>query len=423
MNSEQERYFARQTALPSMGKEGQKRLLNGSALIVGLGGLGAPAATFLALSGVGRIGLMDSDVVDFSNLHRQFTYSMADEGRLKVQVLGEFLTNRIPSLELERYPFDFGLEHTPIVSNFDVILDCTDQISAKCDLNTASLETERSFCTASLYRSSAQVAFFGAGGKPCFRCLYPELDSATLASCSEIGVLAIQATRAGMLQASLAMQGFIEPDALEPGKLLQLEWNEPDFETRVPARVGCPYCGAGPEARTYQRGPDNQARCEASDSYLADTSEFASPSSDLFELENYQVSHVETGSGISHRSRSSIARESEYAEVREWEVQELLEKWPSSRVILLDVREEAETRSRPIQHALAWPLSRLKQGNRPSKDPSMTGVHIFVTVCESGIRSLEAARHLQYLGEVRSLRGGRRAMMAYLAVQGNASTD
>ena len=200
--------YLRQTTLPEIGDEGQAKLGRASVLIVGTGGLGSPAATYLAAAGVGTIGLVDFDVVDESNLHRQILFGTSSVGRRKVEVARERLEELNPEIRVVTYDERLTSENAlRIMSDYDLILDGTDNFATRYLVNDACCILGKPNVYGSVFRFDGQVSVFATADGPCYRCLYPEPPPAHLVpSCAEGGVLGILPGIVGTLQATEAIK-------------------------------------------------------------------------------------------------------------------------------------------------------------------------------------------------------------------------
>ena len=217
--------YARQTRLPELGEEGQARLLNGSALIIGAGGLGSPISMYLAAAGVGRIGLVDFDTVDETNLHRQLLYGAKDVGRPKVEAARERLYDINPGINIDLHQVALSSENAlDILEPYDVILDGTDNFPTRYLVDDACTLLHKPNVYGSIFRFEGQVSVFDADRGPCYRCLYPDPPPPHLVpSCAEAGVLGVLPGVVGMLQATEAIKliaGIGEPLI---GKLLMYD--------------------------------------------------------------------------------------------------------------------------------------------------------------------------------------------------------
>jgi adenylyltransferase/sulfurtransferase len=172
--TEVERY-SRQLVLPEIGPEGQRKLKNAKAVIIGAGGLGIPASAYLAAAGFGTIGIVDHDIVEKSNLHRQILYSENDIGRLKAEVAAERLHVVNPNIEVQ--PFAVKLDSSnalELLKRFDIILDCTDNFPSRYLINDSCVLLHKPDVYASVFRFDGQATVFDADKGPCYRCLYPD---------------------------------------------------------------------------------------------------------------------------------------------------------------------------------------------------------------------------------------------------------
>lgn len=206
MPNSTERY-ARQLVLPQIGKAGQEKLAAARVLIVGLGGLGCPAAQYLAAAGVGTLGLVDHDKVQRSNLHRQILYGDADIGEAKVRAAAPHLKHINPEIRIETFGEKFRLENAiEIAKDFDILLDCTDNFAARDAINAYAVEYGKPNVFASLYRFEGMLTVFDVnGGAGCYRCLYsasPEF----IQNCSEAGVIGALPGIIGAMQALEAIK-------------------------------------------------------------------------------------------------------------------------------------------------------------------------------------------------------------------------
>ena len=201
---EEIRRYARHLILPEVGPEGQARLKAARVLAVGAGGLGSPLALYLAAAGVGTIGLVDFDVVDASNLHRQLLFGSSDVGRPKLDAAAERLGEVNPHVRVEPFPHRLTSENAlEIVGAFDVVADGTDNFPTRYLVNDACVLTGRPNVYASVYRFEGQASVFAAREGPCYRCLYAEPPPPDLVpSCAEAGVLGILPGLLGTIQAT-----------------------------------------------------------------------------------------------------------------------------------------------------------------------------------------------------------------------------
>jgi len=241
--------YSRHLTLPEFGQEGQEKLKNSSVLLVGAGGLGSPAATYLAAAGVGRIGLVDFDEVEASNLQRQILYGTSDVGRPKLDAASERLEDLNPHVEVERHEVRLTSDNAlGIIDDYDVVADGTDNFPTRYLVNDACVMTGTPNVYASIFRFEGQVSVFGTEDGPCYRCLYEEPPPPGLVpSCAEGGVLGILPGFIGTLQATEVIK--LLADVGEPlvGRLLMTDALNMDFRTvNVPTNPDCPVCGEDP---------------------------------------------------------------------------------------------------------------------------------------------------------------------------------
>ena len=201
--------YSRQMALPGVGQAGQQRIRNASVLVIGAGGLGAPALQYLAAAGVGRIGIMDGDVVEMSNLHRQPLYGVADVGRPKAVAAAERLRNLNREVRCDAIVSDATAENIDaLVADYDVTLECTDNLRAKFLVNDAIVRAGRPAVFASVYQYEGQLqAYLPRPDWPCVRCVWPEAPrDGMVGNCAEAGVLGPVPGTLGAMQAMQALQ-------------------------------------------------------------------------------------------------------------------------------------------------------------------------------------------------------------------------
>ena len=196
--------YARHLVLPHVGREGQERLRDASALIVGLGGLGSPAALYLAAAGVGRLGVLDFDTVAVHNLQRQVLHDTAAVGKAKTDSARARLEALNPHVRVETWQTTLTRDNARgIVADYDVVLDGTDSFATRYLVNDACVLEGRPNVHASIHRFEGQLSVFGAPGGPCYRCLHPEPPSAgSVPNCAEGGVLGVLPGLLGTLQAT-----------------------------------------------------------------------------------------------------------------------------------------------------------------------------------------------------------------------------
>src|SRR6516165_10106019 len=185
--------YSRHLIMPEVGLEGQKRLKASAVLLVGAGGLGSPLALYLAAAGVGKLGLVDFDVVDFTNLQRQVTFGTSDVGKAKSEAARIRLSNLNPDIEIEAFETKLTSENAlQLFKDFDIIVDGTDNFPTRYLVNDASILLGKPNVYGSIFRFEGQITVFGMPDGPCYRCLYPEPPPPGLVpSCAEGGVLGV----------------------------------------------------------------------------------------------------------------------------------------------------------------------------------------------------------------------------------------
>ena len=225
--------YLRQTTLPEFGEAGQARLRAGSVLIVGAGGLGSPAATYLAAAGVGRIGLVDFDRVDVTNLHRQILYATSDVGRPKLEAASARLRDMNDEIAIETHEARLTSENAmEIVAKYDVVLDGTDNFATRYLVNDACKLLGKPNVYGSVFRFDGQVSVFATADAPCYRCLYPEPPPPHLVqSCAEGGVLGVLPGIIGTLQATETIKLLAGVGETLAGRLLLFDALRMSFRT------------------------------------------------------------------------------------------------------------------------------------------------------------------------------------------------
>lgn len=343
--------YDRQMRLPEIGPEGQGRLLNASVLCVGAGGLGAPALLYLAAAGVGRIGIIDFDRVDETNLQRQVLFSTDMVGQPKAQEAAQRVRQLNPDIQVEYYDAELDVESASrLFPIYDVILDGTDNFETKFLINDAAVKFGKPWIYGAIQGFDGQVSVFNDRGGPCYRCFQPEKPRAAVMNCAEGGVIGAIAGIIGVTQALQAIQLITRHENFDPlvGKLWTLD------------------------ARTMQSKKlslRKNAHCQTCNKAPAHiVLAYASP----------------VCQAVEEISASRLKENNSYS--------------------LIDVRENDEWLRGHIEGAVLWPLSKLLAGDIPqiSKNAEI------VLYCQKGARSLQAAHLLKQNGftRVRSLAGG-----------------
>ena len=244
----QRRRYNRQMLIPEVGVEGQKKLLASRVLLIGAGGLGSPAAFYLAAAGVGTIGLVDDDVVDESNLQRQILHTADRIGVKKIESARQALNALNAETRVighdERLTGD-NVER--LIAGYDVIVDGTDNFETRYVLNAAAVKLRKPVVHGSIYRFDGQVTTFVPFEGPCYRCMYPTMPPPELApACDVAGVLGVLPGLIGMLQATEALKLMLGAGETLAGRLLMVDALNTEFnEVKVWRDPSCPACGEG----------------------------------------------------------------------------------------------------------------------------------------------------------------------------------
>lgn len=356
--------YSRHLLIPEVGLDGQRRLKGASALVIGTGGLGSPVALYLAAAGVGRVGLVDYDVVDVSNLQRQVIHGTSSIGALKVESARARLVDLNPDVQVDIYNEPFtSVNAMQIAGDYDIILDGTDNFPTRYLTNDVAVFLGKPNVYASIYRFDGQVSVFDAGRGPCYRCLFPEPPPPGLVpSCAEGGVLGVLPGTIGTIQATEALKVLLNVGVPLIGRLLLYDALEMSVEfVKLKKNPKCRVCG---------------------------------PSADIKTLIDY-----EAFCGVPGHDRESTSN----ADVPEISATELARRLKTDRLVLLDVREPHELDISGIPSAINIPLGTLAA--RLSELDSATDLVVF---CKSGTRSARALELLASAGfkKARNLRGG-----------------
>ncbi len=355
------RRYSRHLIMPEVGLDGQRKLKAARVLCVGAGGLGSPATLYLAAAGVGTIGLVDFDVVDFSNLQRQILHGTPDVGRPKLESARDRLTSVNPHVRIETHETTLTSANArEILADYDVVVDGTDNFPTRYLVNDACVLLGRPNVYGSIFRFEGQASIFAALGGPCYRCLYPEPPPPGLVpSCAEGGVLGVLPGIVGTIQATEAIKLILGAGSPLVGRLLVFDALAMRFrEFKLERDPACPACGESPTIRE-----------------LIDYEEFC-------------------GVGPRH------AVEPRHPEVTARELQALLDG--PEPPLLIDVREPHEARICRIPGAVLMPL-----GELPRRVAELDSTRRIVVHCRSGQRSARAVSFLRGAGfEAWNLKGG-----------------
>ena len=404
---ELERYH-RNALVPQVGLVGQQRIRASRVLLIGAGGLGAPAALYLAAAGVGTIGLIDDDNVDVSNLQRQVIHATAAVGRPKVDSAAEAIRALNPDIEVvahrTRLTADNALEQ---LDGWDVVIDGTDNFPTRYLVNDATVMLGLPLVHGAVLGFNGQVGVFDAHRGPCYRCLHPAPPPAgSVPSCAEAGVLGVLPGIIGTMQAAEALKLIIGGGEPLLGRLAMLDaWGMHLREVPVAKNPACPVCGERPSITTLTAEADS---CTLPQDPDADVQPHARATRDD---SHRQAGHSESGSSAyTWTQRAGEAQTSGSAEgiISVAELQGLLDS--TEPPALLDVREDVEVALEPLEGAQHIPLREVVK-----RMGELDASRVTVVVCAAGVRSvraIEALRAAGYAGRLVGLGGGVRAWAA-----------
>ena len=366
--------YSRHLTLPEVGVEGQQRLRDARVLCIGAGGLGSPAAMYLAAAGVGTIGLVDDDVVDVSNLQRQIIHGTSDVGRSKLESAVDRLRDINPHTRIEPHDVRFGERNgLDLVSAYDVVVDGTDNFPTRYLVNDACVLAGRPNAYGSISRFEGQASVFAAPYGPCYRCLHPEPPPPGLIpSCAEGGVLGVLPGIIGTIQATETVKLILGIGEPLVGRFLVYDALRMQFRIiTLPKDPDCPVCGSHPSIREL-RAYDDIDRC-APAAAVQRTSQRTSMASATPPAGDITVTELKA------RMDSGDAP------------------------MIIDVREPAEFDICRIPGAVLIPLSQLRSHVRDLDLSQEIVVH-----CKAGGRSANATAYLRRAGftRARNLTGG-----------------
>ena len=354
--------YGRHIIMPEVGMEGQRKLKSSSVLIIGAGGLGTPAATYLTAAGVGRLGVVDFDTIERSNLHRQVLYSEQDVGRSKAEVAKERLQRVNPNVKIDLYKVKLDSSNAlEILKGYDLILDGTDNFPTRYLVNDACVLLGKPNVYASIFRFEGQASVFYAKEGPCYRCLYPEPPPPGLVpSCAEGGVLGVLPGIMGSIQAGQAITMLLGKGDPLIGRLLLFNALDMKFkELKLKKNPECPVCGLHP---TVKKLIDYEAFCGI-------------------------------GQEISPELEITV---------------QTLKQWQDQKkdILTLDVREPFEYEICHLNDAKLIPIGKL-----PERVNELNTADQIVVYCHTGVRSAQAVKFLNDLGfkKAKNLKGGIKA--------------
>jgi adenylyltransferase/sulfurtransferase len=355
--------YSRHLIMPEVGMDGQLKLKSAKVALIGTGGLGAPLGMYLAAAGVGRIGLVDFDVVDFTNLQRQVIHGTKDVGRKKLDSAADTMLDINPYVEIDRHEVALSSENAlEILKDYDIVVDGTDNFPTRYLVNDACVLLGKPNVYGSIFRFEGQATVFAYEGGPCYRCLYPEPPPPGLVpSCAEGGVLGILPGTIGLIQATETVKLILGIGEPLVGRLLLYDALAMRFrELKLRRNPECPVCGDHPTIRE-----------------LIDYQEFC---------------------GIPNQPHEPVAVEGDIDPV---EVKAKIDR--GDPFVLIDVREPHEYQICRIPYAKLIPL-----GDLPKRVNELDSADEIVAHCKSGMRSAKAVDFLKQAGfrKVRNMKGG-----------------
>ncbi|SHK77853.1 molybdopterin-synthase adenylyltransferase MoeB [Rhodothermus profundi] len=368
LTPEELRRYNRHLILPEVGLEGQKKLKAASVLLVGAGGLGSPLALYLAAAGVGRLGLVDFDVVDETNLQRQVLHGTKDVGRPKLESARDRILDINPHVQVDLYETRLTSENAlDIIKEYDLVADGTDNFPTRYLVNDACVLAGKPNVYASIFRFEGQVSVFATPDGPCYRCLYPEPPPPGLVpSCAEGGVLGVLPGMVGTIQATEVIKMILGIGTPLIGRLLLIDALHMQFRTlKVRKNPECPICG---EHRTIHELIDYEQFC-----------------------------------GLPPRNGEAAQADETVPEITVHDLKARLER--GDRPFILDVRKPHEVQIASIEHDLLIPVDELPERLselEPYRDREI------IVYCRSGARSARATKLLREAGfpNVKNLKGG-----------------
>ena len=359
--------YSRHLIMPEVGMEGQLKLKNAKVLMVGAGGLGAPLGLYLAAAGVGRIGLVDFDVVDFTNLQRQVIHGTKDVGRKKLDSAAESMLDINPLIRIDRFDVALNSENAmEIFKDYDMVVDGTDNFPTRYLINDACVLSGKPNVYGSIFRFEGQATVFAYPGGPCYRCLYSEPPPPGLVpSCAEGGVLGILPGLIGLVQATEAVKLILGTGELLVGRLMLYDALAMRFrELKLRRNPECPVCGDHPTITK-----------------LIDYHQFC---------------------GVP-REAPSAAPPTAVAdgEIDPTIVKQMIDR--GEKFVLIDVREPHEYQICNIPFAKLIPLGELAK-----RVNELDSADQIVAHCKSGVRSAKAVDFLKQAGfkKVKNMKGG-----------------
>src|SRR5689334_13140540 len=367
LSGEEIKRYSRHLIMPEVGVDGQRKLKAAKVLCIGAGGLGSPVALYLAAAGVGRIGIVDFDVVDFSNLQRQIIHGTPDVGRAKLASAKDRLNALNPNVHIETYDEALSSQNAiRLFEPYDVILDGTDNFPTRYLVNDACVLTGKPNAYGSIFRFEGQASVFATKEGPCYRCLYPEPPPPGLVpSCAEGGVFGVLPGIIGVIQATETIKLILGAGEPLIGRFLIYDALRMRFrELKLRKDADCPVCGTHP---TVKQLIDYEQFCGVAPHQVAAA---AAPPTSMDALTSKEL-------------KAELDR--------------------GDQVVIVDVREPQEYQINRLPGSILIPL-----GDLPKRYVELDPSANIVTQCKSGMRSAKAQDFLRSKGftRVRNLTGG-----------------
>lgn len=359
LTPEEKARYSRHLLIPEIAETGQLRLKNASVLLIGTGGLGSPAALYLAAAGVGRLGLIDPDTVDLSNLQRQILHSDATIGKSKLESAAARLRETNPHTTLDLHPVRFTPDNAiQIAGNYDIILDGSDNFPTRFLANDTAFFLKKPLIYGAIHRFDGQMTVFAPHlGSPCYRCLLPEIPPpGAVPSCNEAGVLGVLPGIIGSLQAMEAIKLILGIGGPPLGKILIYDALSTSFRSlKLPHDPACRLCGVNPTITS--------------------------------------VGNPETSAPTTCPTMQTITAEELKARLDSGDL----------NALLIDVREHDEWDAAHIPQAKLVPLQTI-----PTYAPNLPKDTRIIIHCKAGMRSAKACEYLTSLGfeNVTNVTGG-----------------
>lgn len=347
--------YSRHLNLPEVGSAGQLKLKSASALVVGAGGLGCPIISYLAAAGLGKIGIVDFDLVDISNLQRQVLYDTNDIGRSKAATASQKAQAANPEIDVIAHNEELTAANIErIFAGYELIIDATDNFATRYLINDACVLQNKPCVYGAIHRFEGQATVFFPGLTPCYRCIFPQApEHGTVANCSEAGVLGVLPGIIGSIQAAECIKIILSIGESLTGRLILFDALAMSFRTiKIKRRLDCEICGDAPSIKSLVKAPSN-ALCQL-----------------VVSMSAGELAHA-------------LAQ--------------------PHRLFLIDVRESYEYEFSHLNNATHIPLSELA-----ARSDELDLSDDIVVYCRSGARSRRAAEILQAHGacKVRNLLGG-----------------